>query len=80
MKQASIAMEMATQYPISQESLSDFSETQKDLVKRIYSDKDVVIYDLPGGNICVPTIVQDGIDSYTHVMRGKVNLKQYKST
>ena len=50
------------------------------LVKRIYSDKDVVIYDLPGGNICVPTIVQDGIDSYTHVMRGKVNLKQYKST
>ena len=73
MKQASTAMEMATKYPISQESLSDLSEKQKDMVKRIYNDKDVMIYDLPGGNICVPTM-EDDIEAYTHVMRGKVSL------
>ena len=72
MKQALKAMEMATEHPISQESLGDLSEKQKELVKRIYSDKDIVIYGLPGGNICVPTF-EDENEGYTHVMHGKVN-------
>ena len=75
MQQALKAIEMATQYPISQESLSDFSEKHMGLVKRVYNDKDVVIYGLPGGNICVPTLEDDN-EGYTHIMHGKVNLKQ----
>ena len=73
-KQALKASERAPQHPVRQQDLSELSPPQRDLVTRHYNDKDLILYTLPGGNICVPTLSEDGGDyEYTHVMNGKVS-------
>ena len=75
MTQALKATEMAPHHPIKQDSLTDCTQRQKDLMKKIYKDEDVLLFSLPGGNICVPTLNEDGSNenAFTHVMHGKVS-------
>ena len=73
-KQALQATEMAPQHPVSQQDLSELNPSQKALITKHYNDKDLILYTLPGGNICVPTLSEDDGDyQYTHVMSGKVS-------
>ena len=79
MKLALKATEMAPQHPVSQQDLSELNHSQKALVAKKYNDRDLVLYTLPGGNICVPTLSEDDGDyQYTHVMNGKVSTIFYK--
>jgi hypothetical protein len=68
------ATEMAQQHPVSIKSLVDLNQDQKDLVKKRCEGDNIVIYSLPGGNVCVPTLSEDDRDEclLTHVMHGKV--------
>ena len=66
---------MAPQHPIDQNCLDELSDAQRDLIKHKFNDNNLVVYSLPGGNICVPTLGAVDLveDSYTHVMNGKVS-------
>ena len=74
MIQALEATEMAPQHPVGISSLSDLNKHQKDLVQKMCEGDNVVLYSLPGGNICVPTLSEDNTDGFifTHLMNGKV--------
>ena len=66
---------MALQHPINQNCLDELTDAQRDLIKHRFNDNDIVVYSLPGGNICVPVFGMGDMeeDSYTHVMNGKVS-------
>ena len=68
------ATEMAPHHPVSQGKLTDLPQKQKDLIKKLYNSEDVLLYSLPVGNICVPTLSEEETDGdvFTHVMYGKV--------
>ena len=72
MKEALKATEMATQHQVKISSLTDLNEKQKELVIKQTKGEIIVLYELPGRNICVPTMSEDDI-SFTHVMKGKVS-------
>ena len=73
LSQALLATEIAPQYHVRQEDFDDLSQPHRDLIKRLHHDSDLVLFTLPGGNICVPTHSEDGEDyPYTHVINGKV--------
>ena len=70
---------MATQHQIAQNSLEELSDDQRHMIKQKYGDNDLVVYSLPGENICVPTLVtedEDSSDNFTHVKSGKVSFVQ----
>lgn len=76
MTQALTASEMARQHSISQDSLVELNHSQRELIRRTSAENDLVLYTLPGGNICVPTLLQESGDSqYIHVMKGKVSFR-----
>ena len=73
------ATEMATQHQIDQSSLEELNDAQKHMIKQKYGDNNLVVYSLPGENICVPTIIsEDSGDSFTHVKSGKVSFIHMK--
>ena len=66
---------MAPEHKISQNSLGELSDAHKDIIKQHFGEKDIVVYSLPGGNVCVPTLeTTESEDSFTHVMNEKVGL------
>ena len=74
MIQAEEANEFALSHSVCQEELTELTQSHKDLIKEIYKEEDLVLYTLPGGNICVPTLSNDEEKfSFTHVLDGKVS-------
>ena len=68
------ATEMATQHQIAQSILEELTDAQRHMIKQKYGDNNLVVYSLPGENICVPTIItEDSGDNFTHVKSGKVS-------
>ena len=74
MIQAEEAREFAPSHSVCQEELTELTQSHKDVIKEIFNEEDLVLFTLPGGNICVPTL-SSGEEkfSFTHVLNGKVS-------
>ena len=74
--QAQKATEMAPKHLVDILSLSDITEEQKDLIKERCDGDNIVLYELPGNNVCLPTFSADVPDEFPfiHIMNGKVIL------
>ena len=79
MIQAQKATEMAPKHLVDILSLSDISEEQRSLVKMRCDGNNIVLYELPGNNVCLQTFSADEPDEFpfTHIMNGKVSLHCY---
>ena len=79
--QAQKATEMAPKHLVDILSLSDISEEQRRLVKERCDGDNIVLYELPGNNVCLPTFSADEPDEFpfTHIMNGKVSFCYYLS-
>ena len=74
--EAEKATEQAPQYLVEIQRITDISDEDRKLVKDLCESDKVVLFQLPGKNICVPTFSRDetpeGEVPFTHVMDGKV--------
>ena len=75
MKQALGAFEMAKRTEIKIDDL-ELTEEQRKTAKKYCVNGTLSLFSLPGGNICVPSMLDDGEETipYIHVMNDKVSL------
>ena len=76
MERAQKASQQAIESSIQVSTLTELSKEQQDLLKKHCTDGSLVIYSLPGGNVCVPTLSPISKScptvGFTHVKDNKV--------
>ena len=75
MEQALKASEQAKKHRVLISELKEISADQKKLIKSRSSNDELVLFSLPGNNVCVPTFPESGgteAVNFTHIMNNKV--------
>lgn len=76
-KEGSRATEVAEKTELLIEDMTELSNDQKALMSQNSLDGKIVLYSLPGKNICVPLILDNNDNKrvpFVHIFNGKVNM------